>query len=418
MSKTKKALIITGAVLGVLALIAGIVAGCCALFALAVEDDFTFIEYDGSKGGDRIHFLNVGSSDAILLESEGKFALVDCGEDSDNPRGFKGLELTGYEDFVVDYLNEFCADEDGQIYLDFIIGTHAHSDHLGGFDTVLSQENVHLERAYLKRYYEDRIKDSEVEYWDNKEVYEQTVAAQDDALLAEEWAKAEEYNENLAGDPVHDPFVPGSGYALPDNYLDVLNIDGVMGRITIPKIGVDLPIYHGTDAETLEKGVGHIESTSLPIGGEYRHAVLTGHRGLPSAELFTRLDELEPGDQFYLHVLDATLAYQVDQILTVEPQELETLVAEPGQDYVTLVTCTPYGINTHRMLVRGARIPYVPEAEQSTQATAAHLLGGETTTRYFLIGILFGIGLLYLFIAVLLGYRLLHSTAKGENHHA
>lgn len=248
--------------------------------------------------------------------------------------------------------------------------------------------------------------------------YEQTVTAQDDALLAEEWAKAEEYNENLAGDPVHDPFVPGSGYALPDNYLDVLNIDGVMGRITIPKIGVDLPIYHGTDAETLEKGVGHIESTSLPIGGEYRHAVLTGHRGLPSSELFTRLDELEPGDQFYLHVLDATLAYQVDQILTVEPQELENLVAEPGQDYVTLVTCTPYGINTHRMLVRGTRVPYVPEAEQSTQATAAHLLGGETTTRYFLIGILFGIGLLYLFIAVLLGYRLLHSTAKGENHHA
>lgn len=248
--------------------------------------------------------------------------------------------------------------------------------------------------------------------------YEQTVTAQDDALLAEEWAKAEEYNENLAGDPVHDPFVPGSGYALPDNYLDVLNIDGVMGRITIPKIGVDLPIYHGTDAETLEKGVGHIESTSLPIGGEYRHAVLTGHRGLPSAELFTRLDELEPGDQFYLHVLDATLAYQVDQIVTVEPQELETLVAEPGQDYVTLVTCTPYGINTHRMLVRGTRVPYVPEAEQSTQAAAAHLLGGETTTRYFLIGILFGIGLLYLFIAVLLGYRLLHSTAKGENHHA
>ena len=248
--------------------------------------------------------------------------------------------------------------------------------------------------------------------------YEQTVTAQDDALLAEEWAKAEEYNENLAGDPVHDPFVPGSGHALPDNYLDVLNIDGVMGRITIPKIGVDLPIYHGTDAETLEKGVGHIESTSLPIGGEYRHAVLTGHRGLPSAELFTRLDELEPGDQFYLHVLDATLAYQVDQILTVEPQELETLVAEPGQDYVTLVTCTPYGINTHRMLVRGTRVPYVPEAEQSTQAAAAHLLGGETTTRYFLIGILFGIGLLYLFIAVLLGYRLLHSTAKGENHHA
>lgn len=250
------------------------------------------------------------------------------------------------------------------------------------------------------------------------QTYEETVAAQDDALLAEEWAKAEEYNENLAGDPVHDPFVPGSGYALPDNYLDVLNIDGVMGRITIPKIGVDLPVYHGTEAETLEKGVGHMESTSLPIGGEYRHAVLTGHRGLPSAELFTRLDELEPGDQFYLHVLDGTLAYQVDQILTVEPQELENLVAEPGQDYVTLVTCTPYGVNTHRLLVRGTRVPYVPEAEQSAQTSTVHLLGGETTTRYFLIGSLFGIGLLYLIIAVLLGYRLLRGTTKGGNPHA
>lgn len=250
------------------------------------------------------------------------------------------------------------------------------------------------------------------------QTYKETVAAQDDALLAEEWAKAEEYNENLAGDPVHDPFVPGSGYALPDNYLDVLNIDGVMGRITIPKIGVDLPVYHGTEAETLEKGVGHMESTSLPIGGEYRHAVLTGHRGLPSAELFTRLDELEPGDQFYLHVLDATLAYQVDQILTVEPQELETLVAEPGQDYVTLVTCTPYGVNTHRLLVRGTRVPYVPEAEQSAQTSTVHLLGGETTTRYFLIGSLFGIGLLYLIIAVLLGYRLLRGTTKGGHPHA
>lgn len=177
MSKTKKALIITGAVIGALVLIAGIVAGSCALFGLAVEDDFTFTSYDGSKGGDRIHFLNVGNSDAILLESDGKFALVDCGEDTDNPRGFDNLDLEGYEDYVVDYLNKFCADEDGQIYLEFIIGTHAHSDHLGGFDTVLGQENVHLERAYLKRYYEDRIIDKEVEKWDNKEVYQQTVAA-------------------------------------------------------------------------------------------------------------------------------------------------------------------------------------------------------------------------------------------------
>lgn len=177
MSKLKKALIITAAVIGVLVLMAGIVAGSCALFGMAVEDDFKFTAYDGSKGGDRIHFLNVGNSDAILLESEGKFALVDCGEDNDNPRGFDSLDLQGYEDRVVDYLNAYCTDADGQIYLEFIIGTHAHSDHLGGFDTVLSLDNVHLERAYLKRYYEDRIKDSEVEGWDNKEVYEQTVAA-------------------------------------------------------------------------------------------------------------------------------------------------------------------------------------------------------------------------------------------------
>ncbi len=177
MKKWKKALIIVVCVIGALAVIAGVVAGSCALFGLAVEDDFSFTAYDGSKGGDRIHFLNVGNSDAILLESEGKFALVDCGEDTDNPRGFKSLDLPGYEDYVVDYLNDYCADENGQIYFEFIIGTHAHSDHLGGFDTVLSQDNVHLERAYLKRYYEDRIKASEVSGWDNKEVYEQTLAA-------------------------------------------------------------------------------------------------------------------------------------------------------------------------------------------------------------------------------------------------
>lgn len=248
--------------------------------------------------------------------------------------------------------------------------------------------------------------------------YEQAVAEQDADQLAEEWAKAEEYNENLAGDPVHDPFVPGSGYALPQNYLDVLNVDGVMGRITIPKIDVDLPIYHGTDTETLEKGVGHMESTSLPIGGEYRHAVLTGHRGLPSAELFTRLDELELGDQFYIHVLDTTLAYEVDQVLTVEPDELDQLVALPGEDYVTLVTCTPYGVNTHRLLVRGTRVPYVPEAEaQAAQTAAVQILGGETTTRYFLIGLMFGIGLLYLLVAALLAYRLVRGKRSGKEVH-
>ena len=245
------------------------------------------------------------------------------------------------------------------------------------------------------------------------QTYEQTVQAESEADLAAQWALAEEYNENLAGDPVHDPFVPGSGYALPDNYLEVLNLDGVMGRLTIPKIDLDLPICHGTDEATLQKGVGHIESTSLPIGGEYRHAVLTGHRGLPSAELFTRLDELDIGDEFTIHVLDKTLAYQVDRILTVEPDELESLVAEPGRDYVTLVTCTPYGVNTHRLLVRGSRVPYTPGQEQAAAPSAA-LPGGRTTARYFVLGV--AAGLLALLAALLLvwGVRRIQALRRAE----
>lgn len=195
--------------------------------------------------------------------------------------------------------------------------------------------------------------------------YGDAISGYSEEELAEAHRAAVEYNESLAGDPVHDPFVPGSGYALPSNYEDVLNLesDGVMGYIEIPKIDVRLPIYHGTSEEVLAKGVGHIEQTALPIGGDERHPVLTGHRGLPSAELFTRLDELEEGDEFYLHVLDDALAYRVDQIKTVEPDELADLTAESGHDWVTLVTCTPYAVNTHRLLVRGERTSYKDGAE-------------------------------------------------------
>lgn len=185
----------------------------------------------------------------------------------------------------------------------------------------------------------------------------------DQETLAEEWRKAEEYNENLMGDPVHDPFIPGSGYAIPDNYDQVLALDDVMCTLEIPKINLSLPVYHGTSEEVLAKGVGHMEVTALPIGGLNRHSVLTGHRGLPSAELFTRLDELEVGDHFYIHVLDQVHAYEVDQITVVEPDELENLVAVPGKDLITLVTCTPYAVNTHRLLVRGTRVEYDPETE-------------------------------------------------------
>lgn len=190
------------------------------------------------------------------------------------------------------------------------------------------------------------------------------ISTMDPEILQQEWQEAEIYNESLMGDPVHDPFVPGSGYAIPDNYDQTLDLDEVMCTLEIPKIDLELPVYHGTDEEVLKKGVGHLSVTALPIGGLNRHAVLTGHRGLPSAELFTRLDELEIGDMFYIHVLDEVHAYQVDQITTVEPDELENLVPEPDKDLVTLVTCTPYGVNTHRLLVRGTRVEYEPEEQE------------------------------------------------------
>ena len=196
--------------------------------------------------------------------------------------------------------------------------------------------------------------------------YQAKVDEMEQAKLDEAWQEAVEYNENLAGDPVHDPFVMGSGYVLPDNYEDVLNIngDGVMGYVEIPKIDVYLPIYHGTSEEVLEEGAGHLEMTALPIGGENRHPVISAHRGLPSAELFTRLDEMETGDEFYIHVLDETLAYEVDQIEVILPEELPLLQPEEDRDLLTLLTCTPYAVNTHRLLVRGTRVPYVESAVQ------------------------------------------------------
>ena len=188
--------------------------------------------------------------------------------------------------------------------------------------------------------------------------YDASVQEMQEEELEKEWKKAEEYNESLAGEPVRDPFLEGSGMALPQNYLEILRIFDTMGTVEIPKIGVSLPIYHGTDAETLEKGVGHLRQTALPIGGEGIHAVLTG---LPNAKMFDGLTKLEIGDKFYIHVLGETLVYEVDALNVVKPEEVELLDPVPGEDHVTLLTCTPYGVNTHRLLVRGVRIPYVEE---------------------------------------------------------
>ncbi len=190
--------------------------------------------------------------------------------------------------------------------------------------------------------------------------YTEEVANLDHQEYDDLWDAARKYNEELSRH--------GTAYRLTDEqtqqYETLLNVSGlgIMGSIEIPEIDVNLPIYHGTDESVLQVAVGHLEWSSLPIGGDGTHCVLSGHRGLPSAKLFTNLDQLEKGDTFLLRILDEVLTYEVDQILIVEPQETAALQIEHGKDYCTLITCTPYGINTHRLLVRGHRIDTLQEA--------------------------------------------------------
>ncbi|MCD8300244.1 MAG: class C sortase [Clostridiales bacterium] len=200
--------------------------------------------------------------------------------------------------------------------------------------------------------------------------YEKTVESMNKEEISGCWEEAEAYNASHAGFGLYSDAFDDDGGSESGDYMDVLNIngDGIMGYICIPKIDVSLPIYHGTSVEVLEMGAGHQENTQLPIGGEGNHAMLAGHRGLPTGKFFADLDLLEEGDEFYLCILDEVLAYEVDQILPmVEEDDYETLTAalEPveGEDLVTLFTCTPYGINTHRLLVRGHRVPYNGELD-------------------------------------------------------
>ena len=168
---------------------------------------------------------------------------------------------------------------------------------------------------------------------------------------------AEDYNAGLSGVAITDAFTAEEDDTLLEGYNGIMDLgNGIMGSIQIPKIDVSLPIYHGVDSVVLSKGVGHMPQTAFPIGGSGNHAVLTGHTGLPTAGLFTDLTKMELGDLFYINILEDTIAYQVDQIKVVLPHESEDLRAVPGKDYCTLVTCTPYGINSHRLLVRGIRI--------------------------------------------------------------
>ena len=234
--------------------------------------------------------------------------------------------------------------------------------------------------------------------------YDNLIVKINEEKINEEKEKARIYNENLSGDPVHDPFVIGSGYALPENYKEVLNVsdDGVMGYVEIPKISVYLPIYHGTSDEVLEKGVGHIQNTSVPIGGNSTHSILTGHTGLPNAELFTRLDELEIGDIFYIHVLDDVLTYKVFETKVILPDKIDELRILNGKDYVTLVTCTPYGVNSHRLLVKAERVEY---EEYSVTKSTTDEEGTDTkkespSKHYYLTGTQIGIVLLVLILTI------------------
>ncbi len=184
--------------------------------------------------------------------------------------------------------------------------------------------------------------------------YSEAVATMDNEKYDEIWSAAWEYNRSLIDRP-NDYLLSEEQKVQYEALLDI-GQNGIMGYIEIPKIDVTLPVYHGTEESVLQVAIGHLEWTSLPVGGESSHCVVSGHRGLPSAKLFTDLDKMEVGDTFLLRVLDEVLTYEVDQILIVEPQETKALMIEEGKDLCTLVTCTPYGINTHRMLVRGHRI--------------------------------------------------------------
>lgn len=175
---------------------------------------------------------------------------------------------------------------------------------------------------------------------------------------------AHAYNDSLSGEIADDPYTREKQEAGRKEYARMLEVSEMIGHVEVPRINQDLPIYAGTAEDILQKGVGHLEGTSLPVGGNSTHAVLTAHSGLPEATLFTHLNQLEIGDKFYIHNIEGVMAYQVDQIKVIDPSNFDDLVVAPGHDYVTLLTCTPIMINTHRLIVRGHRVPYVPAVDE------------------------------------------------------
>ena len=233
--------------------------------------------------------------------------------------------------------------------------------------------------------------------------YESTVEEMTEVDFTEEWEKAKAFDATLIQNNLYgDVFGEDNGELENTEYWKVLNVakDGVMGYLSIPKINVKNAIYHGTGDKVLQTGIGHLNGTKLPIGGESTHSVLAAHRGLPTARLFTDVDQLRKGDMFYIHVLDEVLAYQVDQILDmVDKDDHEALAnalqIEAGKDQVTLFTCTPYGVNSHRLLVRGTRVPYSGEEEVETSVAETML---KSVQNYYMIYLILGLSITFLII--------------------
>lgn len=233
--------------------------------------------------------------------------------------------------------------------------------------------------------------------------YEAVVENLTEEDFSDEWQRAIAFDQALVRNDLYgDVFGEDDGELESTEYWKVLNVanDGVMGYLSIPKINVKHAIYHGTGDKVLQTGIGHLNGTKLPIGGEGTHSVLAAHRGLPSARLFTDLDQIKKGDMFYVHVLDEILAYQVDQILDmVDKDDHETLEAalqiEEGKDQVTLFTCTPYGVNSHRLLVRGTRVPYNGEEEAETSVAESML---KTVQNYYMLYLILGLSITFLII--------------------
>ena len=225
---------------------------------------------------------------------------------------------------------------------------------------------------------------SEKYHSDVETAYTAAIEDTDDAELTAQRQAAQQYNAMLANATISE----GGADAPPLAYTEQLTVGGVMCYVDIPKINVYLPVQHGTGADTLEKSVGHVVGTSLPVGGSSTHAVLSAHSGMASAKLFSDIDQLEKGDVFYIRVLGEVLAYQVDSINIVLPTDTSLLQIEEGKDLVTLVTCTPFGINTHRLLVRGNRVPYTPEQASAAEEKPV----ASSWTQHYLTGLAIGLG--------------------------